>query len=68
MLMPSDYQHKHQNGLDSSTESAIKYLRYAEFCNRADYIQCPVTENISMLRNFKNIQDSMRSVFFVYSS
>ena len=27
MLMPSDYQERHQNGLDRSTESTIKYLR-----------------------------------------
>jgi len=38
MLMPSDYQHKHQNGLDSSTESAIKYLRYVDvFADRANH-------------------------------
>lgn len=30
--MPSEYQERHQNGLDRNTESTIKYLRWTDFC------------------------------------
>jgi len=68
MLMPSDYQHKHQHGLDSSTESAIKYLRYeCVFVVKALSDLYLYIENIGMLQNSKNMLGSMRSVF-VYNT